>query len=64
MYFLYLKVRVAIPFLPNVKRGLDQDQSSQKITRMLPYYTSNYSDYNYGRSKIYMTKIEPQKQKC
>ena len=55
MYFLSIKIGL---IGPNVIRVLDQSQSNQEIIRVLPYYTSNYSDSYYGRSRIYMTKIE------
>lgn len=58
-FFLCLKIDPNA-FLPKVKRRLDQDQSSQKIIRVVPGSNLNYSDSNYGRSKIYMTKIEPE----
>ena len=55
MYFLSIKLNLIGPNLPII---LDQCQSDQEIVRVLPYYTSNYSDSYYGRSRIYMAKIE------
>lgn len=55
MYFLSIKICL---IGPNVIRVLDQSQSNQEIIRVLPCYTSNYSDSYYDRSRIYMAKIE------
>ena len=55
MYFLSIKLNLVEPNLPII---LDQCQSDEEIVRVLPYYTSNYSDSYYGRSRIYMAKIE------
>ena len=55
IYFLSIKLNLIEPNLPII---LDQCQSDQEIVRVLPYYTSNYSDSYSGRSRIYMAKIE------
>jgi len=56
MYFLGIKLNL---IGPNVRMVFDQYQSNQEICRVLPYYTSDYSDYYYGRPKVYMGKMKP-----
>nr|ULD16184.1 hypothetical protein [Cylindrotheca closterium] len=56
IYFLSIKLNL-IGHNPTKILDQSQYQSDQEICRILPYYTSDYS--NNGRSKINMGKMEP-----